>query len=196
MVHFRDRWLNCSSECVDGVQRIKYEYDQWRSIHKRCEAGGAYQRNKPTYIGCTYHAAWNSYDVFVAWAEDQVGFLSKDESGNYYPLDKDILVEGNKHYSPDTCVFVPKRINSFYSRMSGTPNGLPKGVYFKKAISRFIAQGTDWEGKNLYLGCYKTPEAAHAAYVENKEAKAKQLAEFYKDVIDIRVYDKLMSFKA
>lgn len=194
--HFNSRWNTPVSHLVDGKVKLKYEYDQWNSMRKRCKAGGAYQQNKPTYVGCKFEPTWDSFDVFIEWADKQVGFLSKDEEDNYFPLDKDILGGDIKLYSPETCAFVPKRINSFFSRLDGTDNGLPKGVYFKKTISRFIAQGTNWEGENLYLGCYKTPEEAHAAYVVNKEAKAKQLAEFYRDVIDVRVYEKLMSFKA
>lgn len=196
MANFNSKWKNPSSYMEGNKRRLYFQFDQWHSMRKRCKVGGSVQKHHSAYIGCTYIPEWEDYDVYTEWAEQQVGFLVKDERGRCYSLDKDILFGRNKIYSPETCVFVPPRVNSFYSRIDGEDNGLPKGVHWQESCKRFIAQGTCWEGTSIYLGCYKTPEAAHAAYVENKEAKAKQLAEFYKDVIDIRVYDKLMSFKA
>lgn len=45
---------------------------------------------------------------------------------------------------------------------------LPKGVTFEKKSRRYVAQ-IGVNGRVVYLGCFKTAEAAHAAYVEASE---------------------------
>lgn len=197
MVHFNSKWKN-PSRYKDNTGKLTtyYLYTQWSSMRNRCKTNGAYQARKPTYVGSTFCEDWLSYDNYHEWAEQQVGFNCQDEDGDYFRLDKDALGEGSKHYSPHNCVLIPKKINSFFSYSEGDNNGLPTGVSFKKSHGRFVAYGTDMAGTSVHLGLFDIPEEAHAAYVVNKEAKAKQLAEFYKDVIDVRVYEKLMSFKA
>lgn len=39
-----------------------------------------------------------------------------------YELDKDILIKGNRIYSPDTCCFVPSFINRLYTSSKNTSN--------------------------------------------------------------------------
>ena len=68
----------------------------------RCYYSG-YQDNNPTYRGCTVAEEWHNFQNFAKWYED-----------NYiegYQLDKDIKVEGNKVYGPDTCMFISKQEN-------------------------------------------------------------------------------------
>ena len=69
------------------------------------------QERQPTYIGAEVCDLWK-YDMYAFY-----DFMSE----NYYvvgdeiiDLDKDILIPGNKLYSPDTCVFAPAKINRFF----------------------------------------------------------------------------------
>lgn len=60
-------------------------------------------KNKPTYEGCTVCDEWLYFSNFKKWFDE-----------NYiegFQLDKDIIIRGNKVYSPQTCCFVPKEIN-------------------------------------------------------------------------------------
>ena len=68
-----------------------------------------YKTKYSTYEKCSVCEEWHNYQKFLL-----NGFAK-----NYYEIaqermeiDKDILVKNNKIYSPDTCVFVPRRINS------------------------------------------------------------------------------------
>lgn len=41
------------------------------------------------------------------------------DSGEPVELDKDIKVKGNKVYGPDTCLYVPRTINTFFGGTKG-----------------------------------------------------------------------------
>ena len=106
-------WINPTTEKVDGKVRHRIEYTIWKSLMTRVKGSEKFLARNPTYSYCTIVPQWRSYDVWLEWAEQQIGFLSRDSMGRSYHLDKDILVKGNKHYSPETCVFVPHSLNSF-----------------------------------------------------------------------------------
>lgn len=75
-------WINMFSRCYDS--KIQYKY--------------------PTYKGCTVCSEWCNYQVFALWFE--LNYFDGSE------LDKDIKVNGNKIYSPSTCLMVTHQINS------------------------------------------------------------------------------------
>lgn len=79
-------------------------YVVWSDMLMRCYSE-KYQRKSPTYVGCTVCEEWLIFSNFKAWMEKQ------DWEGKV--LDKDLLVEGNKIYSPSTCKFLPNEINQF-----------------------------------------------------------------------------------
>lgn len=79
------------------------EYIRWRDMLKRCYCL-KYQKNNPSYIGCTVDKRWHNFQIFAEWFEENY-----TES---YHLDKDILVKGNKVYSSETCCFVPRVLNN------------------------------------------------------------------------------------
>ena len=85
--------------------KIEKFYKVWQSMLSRCYDPKYHNRN-PAYIGCKVCKEWYSLTAFKKWFDK-----------NYiedYELDKDILIEGNKLYSPDTCCFVPKEINRLF----------------------------------------------------------------------------------
>lgn len=82
-------------------------YICWKSMLQRCYSK-AYQKHKPTYIGCTVALDWHNFQNFAEWFEENYDYKSKEN----LQLDKDILVKGNKVYSPETCCFVTNSVNN------------------------------------------------------------------------------------
>ena len=97
-------------------------------------------------------------------------------------------------YSRDTICFVPLEINAFLTNKKAVDGDYPIGVLFHKASGKLISQITI-NGKKKYLGLFDNSLDAFYAYKSEKENQARHLAEKYKDVVDDRVYAKLLSYE-
>ena len=137
---------------------------------------------------------WINFQSFAAWCESQEFFNAKDGNGKSYQLDKDILVKGNKIYSPDTCCFIPSQINSLFSHVKSSKGEYPVGVSYVKGRGNFHAYYSK-NGKRVNLGHFKTPEQAFQAYKKAKESHIRFMANLWKGRIDDKVYQALMSYE-
>lgn len=130
-------------------------FDTWHSMVRRCYSKNSLSRNS-IYEDKYVAEDWKHFTDFKKWME----VLSWE--GLY--LDKDILVMGNKVYSPDTCVFVPQYINTFFAVPcnGNKKSNYPLGVNIKPRLitTPFVGQGSA-NGKRTHLGCAATPEEAH-----------------------------------
>ena len=175
---------------VDG-KNVK-EYDLWQSMLKRCFSE-KYQTRRPTYKGCNVSDNFLNYSFFYDWCQEQIGFGKVDEKGRYWQLDKDLLFVGNKTYSETTCVFVPHKINSFFTDRGNARGEYPLGVYFHKASGKFQARCAV-NGKQEHLGYFDTPQEAFTVYKPFKENLCKQLALKWQSEIDERLFNTMMNW--
>jgi len=175
-----------------GDRNIKV-YTQWQEMLRRCEE--KYKEKRPTYSDCYVSESFKSYSFFYEWCHRQVGFGNKDDNGRFWHLDKDILVQGNKFYSEDTCCFVPQRINSLIVKPKINISPFYLGVTKQKMTGKFLARCKIGEGKRKFLGSFHTPEEAFQAYKTFKESYIKQVADEYKDQLDPRAYEALMNYE-
>ena len=177
---------------VDGV-RLK-EYELWKNMIKRCYSK-SYHEKYPTYSSCSVSENFKYYPYFKEWCNKQDGFTSQDENGNYFQLDKDILVKGNKVYSEELCVFVPKEINLLLVKCGRKRGDNPIGVFYDAKNDKYKAQMAGKGASKTFIGRYVTPEEAFQAYKQAKEAYIKEVANKWKDQIDVRVYKALMKYQ-
>lgn len=164
----------------DGKQTVVYTI--WKSMLRRCYSE-IYLKSKPSYIGCTVCEEWHNFQVFAEW------FYSYPKYFKGYELDKDILVKGNKVYSAETCCLVPQEINSFLVNVSEN-----SGVHYNKGSGKFVSR-VSVGGKRKFIGSFDCKVEALKAYKKAKEVEAKILAEYWKEKIDVLVYDKLISWE-
>lgn len=117
----------------------------WNNIKARTNPNGAQQRREPSYIGSTND--FESFLHFVEWNKSQIGY------GIGYDLDSDILKNGTKRYSPETCLLIPPALNRFIqSRKKRRNLDLPLGLTINNG--RLVAKLTftdDITGKNKIL---------------------------------------------
>jgi len=97
-------------------------------------------------------------------------------------IDKDILVKGNKIYSPETCVFVDRAINLFLTDNGARRGICPIGVHIDSG-GYIIGQCSNpfSSSRNARLGVYITAAAAHQAWKKRKHELACKLADLQTD---------------
>lgn len=148
-------------------------YRTWNSMLRRCYSK-KYQDNRPTYIGCTVTPEWHSFSVFRAW------MLERDWAGK--DLDKDILFPGNKEYSPATCVFISRQLNSFLCDAGAVRGDHPIGVYWHDRSNKFMAYcNNPFTGKRDHLGYFTSENLAYEAWRRRKHQHACRYAEIEDD---------------
>ena len=162
----------------DKKLRCPY-YVAWASMLKRCYSV-SFLKNNPTYIGCSTTASWLTFSNFRLWMEKQ-NWKGKQ-------LDKDILINGNKIYSPSACLFVEQSINNLLCDRARARGIYPQGVSLCKK-SNLILSGCSVNGKRKHLGCFNTPEEAHEVYKQFKSKHILEVAEEYKS--EPRLYEAL-----
>lgn len=169
---------------VGKYQSTYIGYDVWSKMLARCYSKN-YMEKKPTYIGCSVDERWYNFQVFAQWFEQRY------KKG--FQLDKDILIKGNKIYSPETCCCVPSRINSLFVKNDANRGELPIGSSLTRQGTFKV--GINIDKKSVYLGTYNTPEEAFRAYKVAKESRIKEVAEEYKEQIDQKVYEAMINWK-
>lgn len=178
-------------------KKIK-EYDTWYDILRRSYSKIIKNKNC-TYQTVTCCDEWLLYDNFYEWLSNQENF-NNWLNGNRWAVDKDILVKGNKIYSPDTCVLVPSYVNSLFTRSNAGRGSLPIGVSYNKNLKKYrakISKKHNNSKQEEHLGYYNTPEEAFLVYKSHKESYIKQVAneEYNKGNITKRCYDAMMNYK-
>ena len=175
---------------VNGV--LTKEYDLWQNMLRRCYSD-IYKKKYPTYESCEASDKFKSYEYFYEWCHKQIGFGNQGDE-NPFHLDKDLLIKGNKVYSENTCVFIPKEINQLLVKSTASRGEYLIGVTFEKSSGKFISQ-ISINSRNVKIGRFKTEIEAFEAYKEAKENVLRGLAEKWKSQIDPRAYKALMSYE-
>lgn len=160
-------------------------YRSWSGMLKRVYSPPT-KETAVTYQDCSVREDWHYLSNFSRWYDKQI--LEPD-----WHLDKDLLLKGNTQYSEDTCVFVPREINTFLTDRARHRGMWPVGVTYHERILKWQA-ACNVDGKSQYLGVYYSPEEAFIAYKKCKENYAKTLAEKWRDRIDPRAYEALMNY--
>ena len=159
-------------------------YRRWVEMIRRCYSETSLTKN-PTYIGCSVCEEWLTFSNFKSWMETQ------DWEGKQ--LDKDLLVYKNKVYSPNTCCFIPTKINTFLISPNKHSGSYMLGVYFSHSRGMYVAQCRTGDGKNKNLGGYSVELDAHRAW---QEFKYGMTMDYSKEAIDCRVKEGLLRVAA
>src|SRR5690606_4774401 len=94
----------------------------------------------------------------------------------------DLLFEGNKVYSADTCVFVSPLVNTFTNDQGAKRGEWLIGVCWNKKAEKFHSSCSNpFSGEDEYLGCFDSEQQAHNAWQVRKLELAHELAAIQTD---------------
>ena len=150
-------------------------YRRWQSMLRRayCET---YQQQHPSYRDVVVCEEWHLFSNFKKW------MIKQEWEG--MELDKDILYPGNKTYSPETCVFVPKQLNRILNDRASMRGAYPQGVNLQKVDNKYRAQ-IRIHGKRKNLGVFDTIVEAHKIYIKEKIKYIESFFQFVNDDVKI-----------
>ena len=168
-------------------------YSLWKRMLARAYSD-KYHAKYSTYKDVTVCKEWLNFQNFAEWCYDQKFFSAKDEKGNSYHLDKDVLVKGNKIYSPKFCRFVPSEVNTILLKRGKSRGVCLIGVCEQKQNGGYLAN-VKHSGRNVHLGSFNTEIGAFQAYKKAKESYIKEVSEIWKDRIDDVVYQALLEYQ-
>ena len=166
-------------------RKATYEYLIWKAMLQRCYSDVRHEID-PTYKNCTVCDEWHNFQVFAEW------YTNHEFYGLGYQLDKDLLIDGNKVYSPETCSLVPSPINNLFLDSGAKRGEYPIGVHYSKRDNVFVAR-LNINGRKTHLGHFDSPIKASEAYQKAKKEYVKQKALEWQNRIDERLFNALMA---
>lgn len=160
-------------------------YEVWTSKLKNCYGNA---KMSHVYVGVTFCKEWLNFQNFAKWFYEQVKIYGR---GGY--VDKDLLLLGNKEYSPTTCTYIPPAVNSLFTGTSGNISG----VHFCNTKGKWVAQiqqgdiGTNGKKRQTFLGMFTDRDSAEKAYYNAKLNHVRCVALKYQQNIPEALFFKL-----
>ena len=170
-------------EIKDNKENRCPAYSAWRSMLARGYSV-KFKNKQPTYRNVSICKEWLIFSNFRKW------FIENHIDG--YQLDKDLLVKGNKVYSPTVCIYVPSWVNSFVNNCRKSRGNYKIGVHFDRPASKYTAQCSNPKTKKREnLGYFTNELDAHNAWLKRKLEIALELKPEM-DIIDLRIYPNVV----
>ena len=163
---------------LDG--KITPEYSVWQNMLQRCY-DEKYQESLPTYKDVAVCEEWLNFQNFADFYHKNYPRINEVN----FQLDKDLLQENikNKIYSPETCIFLPKNINTFFTNKQSDNTSGYTGVSWHKQHKKWQAQIRLFgENKKKFLGCFTTPKLASEVYQQARTIEAEKVKEYLRSL--------------
>ncbi len=161
----------------------------WLDLLRRCFPKSEHERKQcQSYKGIVFYKPWLKFSNFKVWFDE-----------NYiegYVLDKDLLSNGEKAYSPCTCCFIPRDLNNLLQTEHKSNQ--------KKGCKRFFNKSKDIfepkmciNGKTTSLGkCSSEKDAIEVYKKEKKKLINKTAKEYFdKGLISEKIYNSFLIYK-
>lgn len=162
-------------------------YTSWQNMLIRCYKDS--QEKRLTYKDVLVCEEWHNFQNFAEWYEKN----RKPYVDDKWHLDKDILLKGNKVYSPETCCFVPHEINTLFTKNNINRGDYPIGVSkIKSGRYRVLIRRNN---KLTHLGTFDTPKEAFEVYKNDKEVHIKEVADKWRGQIIEQVYNAMYNYE-
>ena len=157
------------------------EYNAWNNMIKRCY-NEDYRSLVPSYKNVTVCEEWYNFQNFAEWYSNNYPFSI---SGINFSLDKDLLQYDaeNKIYSPETCIFLPEKINTYLAVNKSNNTSGVTGVNFDKNRNKWMCRVRDFsKSVNVNLGRFIDIEEAKRTYKEFKLIQDDKARQYVRDL--------------
>lgn len=181
---------------ISNNSKTTKEYRTWHGMLVRCFSND-YKSKKNTYKDVTCCEEWLKFENFLKWLKEQENYDYYQKNKINYQLDKDILIKGNKLYSPETCSIVPLRVNNLFIKSDKNRGPYPIGVTLDKRWNNFSSRCCTSDGKRIKHSGFKNPTDAFLQYKKDKEKLIKEIAteEYSKGSISERCYRSMINYQ-
>lgn len=186
----KQRIKNRNKKTIFGVGYVGYgEYDTsknrnaysvWVKMIKRCYNPS---QKESSYKDCFVCDEWHNFQNYAKW------FYKNYVDG--FDVDKDLMFKGNKEYCPEKCCFVPRQINNLLVLKKSKRGKYPLGCCMDGNKLKVVV---NINGKSVYLGRFTNVEKGFQEYKKAKEDNIKNMANKYRDFLNEKCYNTLMSW--
>lgn len=161
---------------MNTEMRHSVSYYKWKNMVQRCYDKKIHKKYKPEYKDKSVCEEWLNYSNFRIWFDEHY----VPYKNNQIDLDKDLLVQGNKVYSPETCVFLLHYQNTMFERSA-------KDKIYEKEDGTFVIGG----GKKK---TYATLKEAEDIVCERNQNRIESVAEKCKGSIPMCAYEAMLNW--
>lgn len=161
---------------MNPEMRHSVSYYKWKNMVQRCYDKKVHKKYKPEYKDKSVCEEWLNYSNFRIWFDEHYVPCNN----NQIDLDKDLLVQGNKVYSPETCVFLLHYQNTMFERSA-------KDKIYEKEDGTFVIGG----GKKK---TYATLKEAEDIVCERNQNRIESVAEKCKGSIPMCAYEAMLNW--
>lgn len=178
---------------VDGKRKRKQVwlcpyYQDWKHMIHRC-FNETFLRQYPQYKLVAVCEEWKYLSNFIKWVDSQ-----PNRDWQSCSIDKDFLSGEVKIYSPETCVYVSAKVNTFILESNMGRGQYMIGVSYnnRSKINPYTAQCKNpfLKRVKMHIGVFTTELEAHKAWQAKKHELACKLADLQQDE---RISNKLRS---
>ena len=166
--------------------KMTLEYEKWSQMLRRCCCEKEKEKYS-TYNNCFVNEEWYCFKNYRDWHIENY----YEVPGEIMHLDKDLLIKGNKEYGPNTCCFLPQRINSIFRKTTNIQERSDRPGKYRVVYNKMI----NGKSKRIDLGTFNDRDKAVLIYKEAKEAYIKEVADEYIEYLPTHVYEAMYNWE-
>lgn len=160
----------------------KQIYSLWSNMIKRCY-NEKLSLKFPTYKNVTVCKEWHNYSNFVKWHKEN---YPNNVEGIKFDMDKDLRQIGmeNKVYSPETCIFLPQKINKFLCSLDRYKNNSEHvlGASFNKRYGKWGTKIKDFDTQISFCKYSNSIEEASEIYAKYRAENSEKVKNYLRSL--------------
>ena len=175
----------------DDIKQNPLAFEKYRAIADRCY--GNQTGNNKVYKGCQVCEEWYQFENFAKWFNENYYQIENETM----ELDKDIFGNG-KLYSPQTCVFITHKLNSWFTRIRTKKRprtllsqSLPIGVTIHKRTGGTTCYRVKDLPKNQLFDDINEARKAYCNFINQQYT---DYANTYKNQLPKKLYNYLVNY--